>query len=95
MLGRSPTAAMGKAGVKGNKQETWRCIVGTCYLQYSPACGSHVLLAPGDLVVAMPAWVRAELPGAWRFLFRDSPCPLAAATLTHWGLTLQPHGIKG
>lgn len=30
----------------------------------------------------------------WRFLFRDSPCPLAAATLTHLGLTLHPHGIR-
>lgn len=44
VLGWSPTAAMGKAGVRGNKQEMWQCTVGTCYLQYSPACGPHVPL---------------------------------------------------
>lgn len=27
-------------------------------------CPIVALLAPGDLVVAMPVWVRAELPGA-------------------------------
>lgn len=60
VLGRSPTAAMGKARVKGNKQETWQCIVGTCYLQYSPACGSLVPLWP---CWPLGAWWWPCLPG--------------------------------